>query len=47
MLPKEALTFKKEVQLLKEVIMEDNESLERDLMFADVLSDNMVEHVVH
>lgn len=44
---RKALTFEEDAQLLEEVIMKDNENLERSLMCVDVLSDNMVEHVVH
>lgn len=47
MLSREYLTFDKEVQLMEEVIVKENESLERSLMCVDVLSNNMVEHVVH
>lgn len=47
MLPRQTLAFEEEVHLLEEVIMKDNESLDRALMCVDVLSDNMVEHVVH
>lgn len=46
MLPKEALTFEENVQLLKEVIVKDTETLERSLTGIDDLSYNMVDHVV-
>lgn len=47
MLSRRDLTFEVDVQLLEKVIVKDNESIERALMCVDVLSDNMVEHVVN
>lgn len=46
MMLKEALTFEDGAQLLEEVIVKGNESFERALICVDVLSNNMVEHVV-
>lgn len=44
MLPKEALISKEDVQLLKEVIVKDNDKILRCNV---VFSYNMVKHVVH
>lgn len=45
MLPKEALKFEKDAQLLEKVIVKDNESLERALMSVEDMSDNMIDYV--
>lgn len=47
MLPTESLISEKYVQLVEEVIMKDNDNLEKALMYGVDLSDNMVEYVVH
>lgn len=43
-LPKEALIYEENVQLLEEVIMKDNDKF---LICVIDLSDNMVDHIVH
>lgn len=47
MLPKEALISKVDVQLVEEVMVKENDNLEKALMCGVDLSNNMVEHVIH
>lgn len=47
MMSREALTFEEDVHMLEDVILKDNENLERALMWVVDMSINMVEYVVH